>query len=210
MSIGPGGRGPSPRARRLEKSAFLHSARPIAVDLASTIFFYAVLALTGDARVAAVLGMALGVAQLAHAGWRREPVPPLQWASVSMVLLFGTLTLLTRDPRFILVKATIFYLAFGGAMLRAGWMERYIPPIASGHLPAKLVGGFERGWAALMLGTGALNLALALMMDARTAAWIMMLWATGSKIALCAGQYLLFRAVARPWIKAHLDASVER
>ncbi len=184
--------------------------RPIAVDLTSTLFFYAVLALTGDARIAAVLGMALGGAQLARAWWRREPIPPLQWASVGMVMLFGTLTLLTRDPRFILVKATIFYLAFGGAMLRARWMERYIPPIASGHLPAGLVSGFERGWAVLMLGTGALNLALALTIDAGAAAWIMTLWATGSKIALFGGQYLLFRAVARPRIKAQLDASVER
>jgi intracellular septation protein A len=183
--------------------------RPIATDLASTLFFYAVLALTDDARIAAVLAMSLGGAQLARARWRREPIAPLQWASVGMVMLFGTLTLLTRDPRFILIKATIFYLAFGGAMLKAGWMNRYIPPIASGHLPARLVSGFERGWAALMLGTGALNLALALLIDPRAAAWIMTLWATGSKIALFVGQYLLFRAVARPRIRAYLDASAE-
>jgi intracellular septation protein A len=203
------GRSSSSRGGRLERSAFLHAARPIATDLASTLLFYAVLALTGDARVAAVLGMAMGLCQLAIARWRREPIPPLQWASVGMILLFGGLTLLTRDPRFILIKATIFYLAFGGTMLRAGWMTRYIPPIASGHLPAKLVSGFERGWAVLMLGTGALNLALALLIDLQTAAQVMASWAAGSKIALFAGQYLLFRAVARPRIKAAMNAPAE-
>lgn len=196
-------------ARSLETSSFLYAARPIATDLASTILFYAVLALTGDSRAAALLGIALGVMQVAYMKLRRLPIPPLQWASVGLIVILGTLTILTHDPRFVLMKVTIFYTTFGATMLKAGWMERYIPPIAVAHLPERLVANFERAWAGLMLSTGALNLALAFTVDARTAATIMATLAIGSKVSLFAVQYLLFRHIARPRVKAMLSRSQE-
>lgn len=196
-------------ARSLEASSFLYAVRPIAADLASTFLFYAVLAFTGDARAAALVGIALGVSQLAWMKVRNLPIAPLQWASVGLIVTLGTLTILTHDPRFVLVKVTIFYAAFGATMLKPGWMERYIPHVAAGHLPRKLVSGFERGWAALMLGTGVLNLALAFTVDARTAANVMAPLAIGSKVALFAAQYLLFRSIARPRIRAALNDARE-
>lgn len=192
-------------ARSLESQTFLYAVRPIATDLASTLLFYAVLAFTGDPRAAALLGIALGVSQLAITKARRLPIAPLQWASVGLIVTLGTLTILTRDPRFVLVKVTIFYAAFGATMLKPGWMERYIPHIAAGHLPEKLVAGFERAWAGLMLGTGALNLVLAFTVDARIVAYVMAPLAIGSKVVLFAAQYLLFRSIARPRIKAALN-----
>lgn len=192
-------------ARNLETSSFLYAVRPLATDLASTLLFYAVLAFTGDPRAAALTGIALGVSQLAFMKVRRLPIAPLQWASVGLIVTLGTLTILTRDPRFVLVKVTIFYTAFGATMLKPGWMERYIPHVAAGHLPEKLVGGFERAWAGLMLGTGVLNMVLAFTVDARTAANVMAPLAIGSKVALFAAQYLLFRSIARPRIRAALN-----
>jgi len=192
------------RTSRLEASSFLYAVRPIATDLASTLLFYAVLALSGDARAAALLGIALGVSQIALLRLRRLPISPIAWASVGLTVTLGALTIATSDPRFVLVKVTIFYAVFGATMLRPGWMERYIPSIAAGHLPERLIGGFERIWAALMLGTGALNLLLAFTVDARTVATIMTTWAIGSKLALFAAQYIFFRSVARPRIKAAL------
>jgi hypothetical protein len=47
-------------------------------------------------------------------------------------------------------------------------------------------------------------------MDAQTAARLMAPLAAGSKIALFAAQYLLFRAVARPRIKAGMSSSAEK
>ncbi len=193
------------RARRLETSSFLYAVRPIATDLASTLLFYTVLALTGDPRAAALLGIALGVSQLVYTKLRRLPIAPLQWASVSLIVALGTLTILTHDPRFVLVKVTIFYAGFGASMLHPGWMERYIPQIAAGHLPERLVARFERAWAGLMLFTGVFNLALSFAIDAQTTANIMAPWAIGSKVALFGTQYLLFRSIARPRIKAALS-----
>lgn len=90
-------------------------------------------------------------------------------------------------------------------MLKPGWMERYIPQIAAGHLTERLVARFERAWAGLMLFSGALNSALSFAIDARITANIMAPWAVRSKVALFGTQYLLFRSIARPRIKAALN-----
>jgi Kef-type K+ transport system membrane component KefB len=63
-------------ARRLERSALLSALAPLVVDLGSTLLFYAIFALAGDARLAAVAGMALAAGQLTFAilrkrRWRR-------------------------------------------------------------------------------------------------------------------------------------------
>jgi len=180
---------------------FLYAARPLLTDLAATLFFYAVLATTGDVRAATLLGMALGVGQVLYMRLRHRPIAAMQWTSLALVVVMGGATLITHDPRFVLVKATVVYAAIGAAMCQPGWMRRYIPPVATDHIPASLVTGFGFVWAALMFGTGALNLYLALTAGPKVVAEVMSLWAPGSKIALFAIQYLSFRAVARRSIR---------
>ena len=191
--------------RSAETSSFLYAVRPIAADLASTIFFYVILAVSGDASAAALAGIAFGFCQIAFMRARRLTIAPLQWASVTLVVLLGTLTALTNDPRFILVKVTIFYAVLGGTMLKPAWMDRYIPAIADGHLPRKLIRKFEFAWAGLMLGTGALNLLLSFTTDMLSVATTMTVGAIASKVALFSFQYCLFRAIARPSILASRD-----
>lgn len=193
--------------RRLERSTLLSAIRPLIVDLGSTLVFYAIFALTGDARVAAVIAMALAAGQLLLAWARRHPVPILQWASAMVVFAVGTFTLLTNDPRIALVKTTLVYGIIGTSMLRAGWMQRYIPAIAAGHLPTTILRFFERAWALLLLGTGVLNITLLVATDAHRAALFMVLWSVTSKLALFAIQYVRCRAVARPAIKAEMERS---
>jgi intracellular septation protein A len=197
----------SPSARRaLEFRAFLFAVRPIATDLAATLVFYATLLATGNVRAATALGIGLGVAQLAFMTWRRMPIAPMQWVSLVLVVTMGGLTLITDDPRFVLVKVSIFYFAIGAAMLQPGWMYRYMPPIAVDRVPRPLVIAFGFVWAGLIIGTGALNLLLTFTVPARTVAGVMAVWAPSSKILLFAGQYLLFRAITRRRIRAALES----
>jgi intracellular septation protein A len=195
----------SPRAgRAIELRAFLFAVRPIATDLAATLVFYAVLLASGNVRVATALGIGLGLAQLAFMTWRRLPIAPMQWVSLVLVVTMGGLTLITDDPRFVLVKVSIFYCAIGAAMLQPGWIYRYVPPIAVDRLPRPLVVAFGFIWAALIIGTGILNLALTFTVSARTVAGVMAIWAPSSKILLFVVQYLLFRAITRRRIIAAL------
>ncbi|HQV04610.1 MULTISPECIES: septation protein IspZ [unclassified Novosphingobium] len=191
--------------RRLERSTLLSAVAPLVVDLGSTLAFYAILAITGDPRLAASVGMALAVGQLVFAKVRHRPIAPLQWASIAVVLIVGTLTLLTNDPRFVLVKATLVYGIIGSSMLKRGWMARYIPAIAAAHLPTSLLGWFEKAWAALLLGTGVLNFTLVLAVSAERTAQYMAIWVFASKLCLFAIQYVWCRSVARPAIKATME-----
>lgn len=149
--------------------------------------------------------MTLAVGQLVFATVRRQPIAALQWASIALVLVVGAITLMTNDPRFVLVKATLVYAIIGTSMLRRGWMARYIPSIAAAHLPDNLLGWFEKAWAALLLGTGVLNLTLTLAASYERAAQFMTMWIFASKIALFAVQYAWCRSVARPAIKATME-----
>ncbi|UTP40700.1 septation protein IspZ [Phenylobacterium sp. LH3H17] len=177
-------------------SPLLHAARPILIDLAATFLFYGVLAATGNVTLATALGVALGIAQVAALKLRGMPISGMQWASLGLVVVMGGATLLTKDARFILIKPTIIYAVIGAAMLQRGWMSRYMPPISAGRIPAGLIVGAGYAWAGLMFLSAALNLALALTVDAKTAAGVMAAWSPVSKIVLFAGQYLLFRHIA--------------
>lgn len=195
------------RPRTLEARAFVQAVQPIATDLGATFTFYIVLVISGSVAAATLIGMILGIAQLLVMKARRMPVALMQWTGLVLVIFMGGLTLITHDARFVLVKVSVFYFAIGGTMLLPGWMARYIPPIAAGRIPRAMVTGFGFLWAALILGTGILNLLLAFSVPAVAVARFMALWAPLSKIALFAAQYMLFRAAVRRRIIAELHGS---
>ena len=194
-------------ARRLESGAFLHAVRPIAVDLSSMLVFYLILALTGDVRAGTLLGMALGVCQVTALAVRREPIPAMLAASALLLVSLGMLTLWLHDPRFVLIKTSIFSFVIGGAMLKRGWMQRYLPPIVAGRVPARMITAFGFGWAGLILSTGVLNLGLTFTVPARTVAAVITPWSIGSQLALFAIQYALFRRTVRRHIRSMASAS---
>ena len=178
-------------------SPLVYAARPILIDMAATLVFYAFLAATGDVALATGVGMALGVAQVVVMKLRGRKIAAMQWTALALVVIMGGATLITHDARFVLFKASIVYAAIGAAMLERGWMGRYMPPIAQGRIPASYANGAGYVWAGLMFVSGLLNLGLSLLADPKLTASVMTLWAPGSKLALFAAQYLLFRSVAR-------------
>lgn len=183
---------------------FLYSVRPLATDLAATLFFYLVLSVTHSVPLATALGMALGVGQLVFMHIKGKPIAPMQWTSLGLVIVMGGLTLITRDARFVLFKASIVYGAIGVAMLERGWMRRYIPPIAIDHIPERLVAGFGYVWAGLIFGTGFLNLYLTFTAGPETVARVMAVWAPGSKVILFLIQFTYLRALGRRNYRAAL------
>ena len=140
----------------------LYAMRPILRDLIPTFLFIALAKLTGNALLATAIGMAIGVA---HIGWnlaRRAPVEALQWLSVALVIIFGGATLLTHDTRFIMAKPTLIYAAVGATMLKPGWQQPYVPPIALPYLARAHLVGWGYAWAGLMFAIAIANAVLAL------------------------------------------------
>jgi len=141
--------------------SLLYAVGPLIFDSLGVIAFAVLLALGAGVVPATIAGT---VAALAVVGWEmargRRPVP-LQWISLAMVLFSAAATLLTGDPRFVMAKPTIVYLIVGAAMLRRGWMNRYIPPEQIA-LVGDVMERFGFVWAAMMFATAAANLVVAL------------------------------------------------
>ena len=171
------------------------AARVLLMDLASTILFLVVYLATDNLYVAVGLGMALGVAQI---GWqlaRRQPIGSLQLLSVVLILASGTATFFTSDPTFVMLKPSAIYCIVGLVMLKRGWMNRYLPERA--RPVADVATTFGYVWAGLMFASAALNVGLALTLDAKTWAAVMSAWGLFSKIGLFLVQYGWMTAVGR-------------
>ena len=173
---------------------FLNAARLLLLDLASTFFFVGLYLVTHNIVVSVAVGVALGVAQIVFELARKKPIELMQWISLALVIGSGTATLLTADPRFVLIKPSIIYAIVGAAMLRRGWMNRYLPPIALAIIPdiAVIVGYC---WAALMFATAALNLVVALNFSVETWTAFMGTFTVVSKIALFLASYFAMRMI---------------
>lgn len=164
------------------------------LDMAATLFFLALYLLTHNIPLSVVLGMGLGIAQI---GWqlaRKKPIDTMQWMSLFLMLGAGTVTLLTNDPRFIMVKPSVIYLIVGIVMLRRGWMNRYLPPIAIELVPdiAVIVGYM---WSGLMFFSAVLNLIVALNFSVVTWSVTMSIYGIASKAVMFLIGYAVMRTV---------------
>ena len=165
------------------------------LDMAATVFFLVLYLLTHDVTLSVVLGMALGVAQI---GWqlaRRKPIDTMQWMSLFLVLGAGAVTLITNDPRFVMIKPSVIYVIVGVVMLRRGWLNRYLPPIAIELIPdIAIIFGYV--WSGLMFFSAGLNLIVALNFSVVTWSATMSIWGIASKLVLFLIGYLTMRGIA--------------
>ena len=180
--------------------------RPLAADLLSTLFFVVLINLTGDVMLATAVSMAVGIGQIVWLKWRRLPVAALQWMSLVLVISLGTASLLTHDPRFVMVKPTLVYLVIGVVMLQRGWMTRYMPDVVMQNRPDLPV-AFGYVWAAMMFATAALNLVIALTLSQAVWSAFLAIFPLVSKLLLFAAQYAATRWIVTRTVIASLAAT---
>ena len=172
----------------------LHAGRFLAEDMASTFFFLLMFLLTRNVALSVALGMALGIGQVAWQMRSGRPVDAMQWMSLALVIVFGSASLITHDPRFMMVKPTLIYLVVGAVMLKPGWMVRYLPPVAVEIVP-DVAKAFGYAWSAMMFFSAGLNLFLAFTLPAAARAASMSAWGLGSKLGLFLIQYATMRVI---------------
>jgi intracellular septation protein len=100
--------------------SLLQAGKLLLLDMASTFFFLILYLLTGNVALSMVLGMALSVVQIGWQFARGKPVDTMQWMSLFLILGSGTATLITRDPRFVMIKPSLIYAIVGVVMLKPG------------------------------------------------------------------------------------------
>ncbi len=169
-----------------------NSGKLLVLDLASTFVFLIVYLLTNSIPLSVTLGMALGVAQVGWEFVRKRPIGTMQWMSLFLVVCFGGITLLTNDPRFVMIKPSLIYTIVGVVMLKPGWMNRYMPPVAIEVIP-DVVRIFGFIWSALMFFSAVLNVIVALNFSVVTWASFMSVYGIFSKLGLFLVQYATMR-----------------
>ena len=175
--------------------------RQLFVDFFSTIVFLAVYAATGDILIATGVAIAGAVGQFIRARIKQQKLDIMTWASLGLVVVLGTATLLTKDPRFVLIKPSIAHFAIGAIMLRKDWMLRYSPPMVRDNIPhLATIAGYA--WAVLMFVLGAGVIAVAMTGDVKLWAFYVAVIAVGAKILAFAIQYVVFRIVITRKLRA--------
>lgn len=172
----------------------LEAGKLLFYDMAATLFFLLLYLLTHNLALSVMLGMALGTAQI---GWqlaRRKPIDTMQWMSLFLVLGAGTVTLITNDPRFVMIKPSVIYIIVGIVMLKRGWMNRYLPPVAIALVPDIAV-IFGYVWSGLMFFSAVLNVIVALNFSVVTWSVAMSVYGIVSKAALFLIAYATMRIV---------------
>jgi intracellular septation protein len=134
----------------------------LATDFLSTIVFLALYLTTGNVVLATSVAIAGAVAQVVYSRVKGQPLSFMTYASLALVIVLGSATLLTNDPRFVLAKPSIAHFAIGAIMLKRGWMLRYMPPIVTETIP-EYVTAAGYAWAVLMFALGAGVIAVASM-----------------------------------------------
>ena len=175
---------------------FLTAAGFLVEDFAGTILFLAVYQLTHEMAWAATAGILLSLAQVVRRLVRKQPVGALQWVSLGLVVTASVASLLTNDPRFVMLKPSVIYLIIGGVMLKRGWMMRYMPPIAQELMPDLII-KFGYVWAGLMFVSAGLNVVLALTLPPGQWILAMAVWGPGSKLLLFLIQFPIMKLVGR-------------
>jgi intracellular septation protein A len=180
---------------------FLNAARLLLLDLASTLFFLVVYLLTHNTILAVGLGIALGLAQIGIQFIRRRPIHVMEWLSLVLIIAAGIATLLTHDPRFVLIKPSVIYAIVGGVMCKPGWLNRYLPDIARTVVPdVATIVGFA--WAGLMFVSAAVNAFVALTCSLETWALIMPIYSIVSKVVVFVAGFAAIRLTAQRRIRA--------
>jgi intracellular septation protein len=188
--------------------SLLTSAKFLALDMASTIFFLILYAVTKSIPISVAAGVALGIAQIVWEIARKRPIETMQWMSLFLVLASGAASLLTNDVRFVLYKASVIYVIVGVVMLKPGWMNRYLPAVAIEVVPdIAYVFGFV--WAGLMFVSAVVNLWVATHYSFLVWTGFMSTYAIVTKLGLFLIQYGTMRFIGVRRRRAATPAAAE-
>ena len=185
-------------------SNLTEALKPLISDLASSIFFAVIIAITGNIYLATGAGIAVGILQVAVQLLRRKPVAAMQWMSLALVVVFGSLTLYLHDPRFIIVKFAIVHVAIGGVMLKPNWMSRYLPKIVTENLSARELTLYGAMWPVVMFALAVIGPYIGFYVGQR--AWVFFLGVINPAVpwVLFGLQYLMIRTHVRSVIRKRM------
>ena len=184
----------------------LRAFRPLVGDFLSTILFIAAIEITGNVVIATSVGIATGIVQFLWLKSRSHKIELMQYASLALVLALGTATLITRDPRFVMVKPSIAGFAIAIVMLKRGWQLRYLPAIVRENAGETFLTVWGYLWSALYFALAIGNLYIAQFYGLQDWAKFNAIVPTVGPIAFFLIQYATIRVVVGRTVRARIAA----
>lgn len=175
--------------------------RRLGSDFLSTIVFLVIYLATDNVILATGIAILGAIGQVIWSRLKGERLGYMAWASLGLVIVLGSATLLTHDPRFVLAKPAIGHVAIGLIMLKRDWMLRYLPPIVTENIPEYVTfAGYA--WAALMFVLAAGTVGVATTGDIKLWTFYVTVVLIGAKLAAFAIQYAAFRLLIGSRLRA--------
>ncbi|MBS1240448.1 MAG: yciB [Proteobacteria bacterium] len=143
--------------------------------------------------------MVASIAALLISKWRLGKISRMLWLSTLLVIGFGSLTVLLRDPFYVQIKPTILYLFFGTVLLIGWWQGK---ALLQWLLEAAFEGLDNDGWLKLSRNWGFFFFVLAVLNEMLRLSLDFGTWLT-VKIPVFAGLSFLFTFSQLPMLLKH-------
>ena len=150
----------------------------------------------GDIYTATIVAMVATIFQILWVYYRHRKIDAMQWVSLIMILVFGSLTIFLHDNTFIQLKPTALYWLFSGALVisnqffQKNWIQVMMgKQVILKHESSKSVWQkLNIAWAIFFFLMGALNLYVAFQYSESTWVNFKLFGSTGILIAFVIAQ----------------------
>jgi intracellular septation protein len=183
-----------------------HAFQHLLTDFLAALAFLGLYVATGNITAAAVLAVAVGLGQVAFQRITGRRIDPMQWLSLGIIVVLSAASIATQSPRFVMLKPSLAHFTIAAAMLKRGWLLRYLPEIAQRNLPEAIPVTAGYAWAGLMAALGIANIGVATYADFATWVWFVSVVLVAAKLGAFGLQYVVFRAIVTRRIRAAMLA----
>ena len=143
--------------------------------------------------------MVASVAALLISKWRFGKISRMLWLSTLLVVGFGALTILLRDPFYVQIKPTVLYMFFGTVLLIGWWQGK---ALLQWLLEAAFEGLDNEGWLKLSRNWGFFFFVLAVLNEILRLSVDFGTWLT-LKVPVFSGISFLFTFAQLPMLLKH-------
>ena len=142
-------------------------------DLFPVLCFFAVYWIS-DIYIATAAAIAATIGQVAWLKLRKRRIEPMLWVSLALIVVFGGLTLVLQDKRFIMWKPTVLYWCFAAVLAVSATLFRknLIRAMLGKELrvPDPVWANLNWSWVGFFVAMGVLNLYVAYSFEEAT--WV--------------------------------------
>jgi intracellular septation protein len=159
----------------------------------------------GDIYTATIVAMVATIGQILWVYYRHRKIDAMQWVSLVMILVFGSLTIFLHDKTFIQLKPTALYWLFSSVLFISSefFKKNWIEVLMGKQVTLKAQNShsvwmtLNRAWAAFFFFMGALNLYVAF--EFSEEAWV------NFKLFGSTGLLIVFVIIQGIWLSRHME-----